>query len=206
VAGPVQTPAAAPPPADPYDSQYYIDLGNATDTANNTIAGYQKSIADAGVGLQQTYADLARQLALNTTAAQNAENARGGFAQGALGTTIGNLDIQNQSDRTNAAMKESADEDTWNTAIAAAQQGLSTEQIALATASAARKAALVAGSGGLLGTAAPVAPKVSNAAAAAGIAKSKAAGPTPPKVAAKIPPIGKNLPKVKSGFGYRGGF
>jgi hypothetical protein len=204
----VQTPAAAP--ADPYDSQYYIDLADATKTANDTIAGYGQNITDARTQLQQTYSDLAHQLALNNTAAQNAENARGGFAQGALGTTLGNLAYQNQSDVTNAGIKETADEDTWNTAIQAARDGLSTETIALGMASAARKAALVAGSNGLLGTNAPAATYASGQPVTpAGQALIKAANAAPKVAAPKTPlpkgPLKVNVPKVKSGFGYRGG-
>jgi hypothetical protein len=177
--------APAPPPADPYDSQYYIDLATATKAANDQIAGLNQNIGDARTGLQQTYANLARQLAQQNTQAQNDENTAGGFAQGALSTTLGNLASDNQTQTTSAQLAEQQQEDTWNAAISAANQGLSTEQIALGLASADRKAALVANSGGTLGTDAPAAPAAPISQLPAptnkGNGKTKGKGPTPPK-------------------------
>lgn len=189
-------------PVDPYDSQYYIDLAAATQRANNQVAGYQKDIGDSRVNLQTNLQNLAHQLALQNTAAQNAENARGGFAQGALGTTLGNIGYANQARASAATTLQGQHEQAWNNAISAAQQGLSTEQIALGLASAGRKATLVANSQGTLGTDAPAAPTAPAAPAAKPPASKTGPVPVgPPKsqgVTRKAPPK-----KITNAFGIK---
>jgi hypothetical protein len=150
-AGAGNAPAGAATP-DPYDSQYYIDLAAATQRANDKIAGWNADITNAGTNLQTNQQTLARNLALQTTASQNQENARGGFGLGALGTRLGNISSANQARATALNTKYSQDLGNWNSAITAAQNGLSTETIALRLASADRKSKLVAASGGTLGT------------------------------------------------------
>lgn len=151
--GPTTTPGSTPPSApgttpgapaypSPYDSQYWADLAGATNKAQQQIAGYNADIANGQTNLQTAVQQLAHNQALQTTNAQNAENSRGGFAQGALGQQEGQI-AQNTLQAQNAdQLRFSQNAAAWNSAIAGVKQGLSIEQIALAAASAARQAAL----------------------------------------------------------------
>lgn len=132
----------------PYDSTYYTDLAGATNKANQQIGAYNADIANGGTALQSTLAQLAHNQALATTNAQNAENTRGGFAQGALGQTIGNVNRAYLDTGSADQLKYSQNTAAWNSAIAGVQQGLSIEQIALAAAAAARQSVLTGKSGG----------------------------------------------------------
>src|ERR1019366_9394954 len=68
---PAPAPAAAAPQSSPYDATYFSDLAQANLAAALAQLTYNQGLA--------------------TTRDQNAENARGGFAQGALGNTLGQL-------------------------------------------------------------------------------------------------------------------
>lgn len=106
------------------------------------IAANRQNIANAGTSLQSTFDQLAKNQALQTTNAQNAENARGGFAQGALGHTVGQIATNTLNVHNADQARYSQNVAAWNSAIAAIEQGVPIEQAALAAASAARQAAL----------------------------------------------------------------
>jgi hypothetical protein len=142
-AAPAPAPAAAPPNTpSPYDSTYFLDLAAATNKATNQINGLNANIANGQTDLNSTIAQLAKNQTLQQQNAQLAENSRGGFAQGALGHTEGQI-AQNTLTTQNAdTLKYSQNKAAWNAAIAAIQQGLPITIAGLAAASAARQAAL----------------------------------------------------------------
>lgn len=157
------TPGAAPPstpgttpgaPAypSPYDSTYWAQLAAYDNHAMQQIAANRQNISNAGTSLQSAFTQLAKNQALQTTNAQDAENARGGFAQGALGHTVGQIAANTLTVHNADQAKYSQNVAAWNSAISAIEQGVPVEQAALAAASAARQAAL-----GLTAPAAPAA-------------------------------------------------
>lgn len=136
--------AAAPTNAgpSPYDATYYADLNNATLKAGNQINTYNQQSANADTNLQSTLAQLAHQQTLAVTNNENAENARGGFALGNLGHTIGETNrayLDKQSGDTQSVAEADAGR---SAAIAAVRAGLPLTQVALAAASADRASAL----------------------------------------------------------------
>jgi len=153
------TPPAAPAPApgaSPYDATYYADLANATHAANSKINTYNADLANGRTALQNALAQITYNQGLQTTRAQDAENARGGFALGALGTTVGQIAHAAQQTSGADTLKYQQDAQNWQNAITAVNQGLSDETIALQLAAGARAAANVAKSGGTLGAAGAV--------------------------------------------------
>lgn len=190
--------SAVPPPS-PYDATYYNQLNTATLNANNKINTYNADIANGRTGLNNTLALLAHNQALAVQRAQDAENARGGFAQGALGQTLGNLNqayLDTQSADQNKYAQQAA---AWNQAIAGVNAGLSTEQIALGLASAARQAAITAKSPGTSGGAVSTAASgvTSAPAGTSSVAANAAASryPVPSAVGANL---GQQLAAAKS--------
>jgi hypothetical protein len=182
---------AAPAAGFQGDAQYINALADATAKANEQIAGLNRNIANAGTTYQQQAAATKLALQNNVTRAEDAENQRGGFALGALGHTIGQLNQAAQTATQQYYTKYQNDVSNWNAAIAGIQQGLSAETIALQLAAAAREQANVAKSDGTLGTDASAAPAP--------------AGPAPLAVPAGAPsPAGRQtvaLPRVPEGKG-----
>ncbi len=146
-------PAAAPPPGpvaqtpaapSPYDAQYFQDLANATFKANEGINQSNLTSANARTNLANAFAQMHFQQGLQTTADQNAENARGGFAQGHLGETLGNLNQGFLDRQGNAQTAFDQGEAGRSAARAALASGLSITQAALAAAAADRASAAAA--------------------------------------------------------------
>lgn len=142
--GATPTPGSPTPAPSPYDSTYYNSLNQATFDATNKINGYNQQGAYARTDLQNALAQLAHQQTLAVQGNQETENARGGFALGHLGQTIGETN-RSYLDR------QSADQQTFDrgdaarsAAIQAVQGGLSLTQVALAAAAADRASAAAA--------------------------------------------------------------
>src|ERR1019366_2929074 len=141
---PAPTPAAAAPQSSPYDATYFSDLAQANLKAGNQIGTYTSDIANNQTNLAAALAQLTYNQGLATTRDQNAENARGGFAQGALGNTLGQLNHAYLTTQSNDQLHSSQQIAAWNQAIANVKSGLSLEQNALGLASAGRMAAATA--------------------------------------------------------------
>jgi hypothetical protein len=172
--GPGQGQTAGTAPA-PYDATYYQQLQNATLAANLKIGGYQRNISDIGTSLLAARQQQSQQQALQTTQLQNAENARGGFAQGILGQNVGQLAntyLTNEAAQARAAQIQQAN---LNQAIALTQSGLSAEQVALQMAARDRQAQLVATQPGT-GSAGPPAPTTSGSGGGSGGGRGRGGG------------------------------
>src|ERR1035437_350493 len=141
---PTPAPAAAAPQSSPYDATYFSDLAQANLKAGNQIGTYTSDIANNQTNLAAALAQLTYNQGLATTRDQNAENARGGFAQGALGNTLGQLNHAYLTTQSNDQLHSSQQIAAWNQAIANVKSGLSLEQNALGLASAGRMAAATA--------------------------------------------------------------
>lgn len=127
--------------ASPLDSTYYIELAAATAAANAKINGYQTNIDYGRTSLANSLQQMAYNQGQSVDTAQRNENTRGGFAQGALGGTIGQINHAALAQQAGATLSSAQREASWQSAITGAQNGLSVETIALGLASAARVAA-----------------------------------------------------------------
>src|ERR1035437_4821380 len=141
---PAPAPAAAAPQSSPYDATYFSDLAQANLKAGNQIGTYTCDIANNQTNLAAALAQLTYNQGLATTRDQNAENTRGGFAQGALGNTLGQLNHAYLTTQSNDQLHSSQQIAAWNQATANVKSGLSLEQSALGLASAGRMAAATA--------------------------------------------------------------
>lgn len=165
---------ATPPAAQPtgLDATYYNAALAAGHTAQSTIDGLNANIQNAHTALYGpagTLEQLRYDQGQAVIAAQNAENAKGGFAQGALGNQIGQIGHVEHATEDADIEKFTQDSDTWNRAITAAWQGLGTDVTALGLASLQRaQAALTGPGGGASGGAASTAPAGTPGSAPAG--------------------------------------
>lgn len=176
------TPAAAPPTyPSPYDATYFVDLAASQNKANQQIAGYQRDIANGQTNLGNTLTQLKYNQGLANTKAQDTENQRGGFAQGALGEQLGQIGHQYQTTASSDTLKYQQDVGNWNAAIAAVQQGMPLEQIALGLASAARQSSLGLQAPGSAQTSSAVPPSTTPAAQGAGVQLNTTSKATAPK-------------------------
>lgn len=126
------------PEPSPLDATYFAQLNQATLGANAKIGTYAADISNSRTNLQSNLDQLAYQQGLATTNAQNAENARGGFAQGALGTQLGQLNRAYLDKGSGATLTQAQQEAAWNAAMTAAQEGLGATDLVLRAQSAAR--------------------------------------------------------------------
>lgn len=132
----------APSTPSPYDASYFNSLNIANMNASDRIANLQRNIDQGRTNLQNSLAELKYNNAQANRNAQLAENARGGFAQGALGYQIGQINHQYQTREGDLSNKYAQDVQNWQAAINQVQQGLPLTTIALGLASAARQANL----------------------------------------------------------------
>src|ERR1035437_8404651 len=184
---PAPAPAAAAPQSSPYDATYFSDLAQANLKAGNQIGTYTSDIANNQTNLAAALAQLTYNQGLATTRDQNAENARGGCAQGALGNTLGQLNHAYLTTQSNDQLHSSQQIAAWNQAIANVKSGLSLEQNALGLASAGRMAAATAKNPAAGPPASPSAGAPSASAAPAGPAAA-AQAPQPADQGERHPP------------------
>ena len=193
-------PAASLPssPASPLDSTYYNNIAANQFKVNNQINSLTAQGQNYNTGLQSALAQLAYQQPRDQLKAEQAMNARGGLYSSVEGQNQGNIVNQYQTRQSGLTQANAQRQAAIGSQISGLQAGEPLYEAGQYDDAVARavKAALANPATGQapISTPPPAAP-----------AASILGSPVPKGVVKKNGALNVNVPKVKSGFGYRGG-